>query len=175
MKPAKPPSIPTWMLEHCTPGGSNRSLSGDLEEEFRNGRSAAWYWRKVLGAIAIGCMKDVRNHRNKVAYAALWSMLAPAWLLVAAGATERAANEWHIWKFDWPWSALLSSALALAPGLIFLGTGAALYLALQICVMRRQHPAARSRHGPRRPGVHGCLGRSGLGCDSVSGNWPDHG
>jgi hypothetical protein len=137
MTQPNPPAIPTWMLEHCTAAGCDASLSGDLLEEFRNGRSAAWYWRQVLAAIAISCWRDVRNHRNAVVFAVILSQLAPAWLTLATGVTERAADAGHIWRLDWPWSALCSSALSSAPGLIFLLAGTALYIAPQL---------RRSRH-----------------------------
>ncbi len=43
MRPTEPPPIATWLLEHV--GLRNQSLAGDLLEEYRTGRSGAWYWR----------------------------------------------------------------------------------------------------------------------------------
>jgi hypothetical protein len=123
-----PPSIPTWLLEHCTPGGSDPSLRGDLIEEFRSGRSAAWYWRQALAVLAIGCLRDLRNHRRELVFGAFWSMLAPGWLFLAGVVTQRAANAGHIWQLPWPWSALCSSALSFAPGLLFVWAGMLVYL-----------------------------------------------
>jgi hypothetical protein len=50
MKLSKPPAVATWTLEHLV-GGERQALAGDLLEEFRQGRSASWYWRQVLVAI----------------------------------------------------------------------------------------------------------------------------
>ena len=53
MKPMPSVALATWMLEHVTFGSPNESLSGDLLEELRSGRSAGWYWRQALSAIAV--------------------------------------------------------------------------------------------------------------------------
>lgn len=51
MTQRNPPEIATWLLEHI--GRKNPSLAGDLIEEYRHGRSIAWYWRQVLIAIIV--------------------------------------------------------------------------------------------------------------------------
>src|SRR4030095_16256717 len=51
MTPTEPPLMATWLLEHI--GRKNPSLAGDLLEEYRQGRSVAWYWRQVLIAIVL--------------------------------------------------------------------------------------------------------------------------
>ena len=55
MTASRPPSAAAWLLEHL--GGENEALAGDLLEEFRRGRSAAWYWRQVLVAIVVSQSK----------------------------------------------------------------------------------------------------------------------
>lgn len=57
MRPTEPPAIATWLLEHI--GRKNQSLTGDLLEEYRQGRSVAWYWRQVTIAIVLGRSKEV--------------------------------------------------------------------------------------------------------------------
>jgi preprotein translocase subunit SecY len=47
----EPPSTATWLLKHL--GRRNDALGGDLLEEYRRGRSAAWYWRQALTAIVV--------------------------------------------------------------------------------------------------------------------------
>ena len=71
MKPAgrrsaDPPRAATWLLEHLGGCYCREPLSGDLIEEFRAGRSAAWYWRQVLQAIAadIGSARRCRGCRT---------------------------------------------------------------------------------------------------------------
>ena len=79
MKNIDPPVIATWILEHLTPGHRNDALSGDLLEEFLSGRSANWYWRQVLAAIATASFREVRTHSPLLIFAALWTIFAPAW------------------------------------------------------------------------------------------------
>ena len=46
----RPPRLASLLLERLAPG--NDPLRGDLEEEFANGRTSAWYWTQVIAAIA---------------------------------------------------------------------------------------------------------------------------
>ena len=51
------------LLHRFLSASSGESLAGDLLEEHRHGRSSAWVWRQVLGAIAIGTWQDFRAHK----------------------------------------------------------------------------------------------------------------
>jgi hypothetical protein len=62
MKPSKPPALAAWLLERARFSTTDGAIAGDLMEQFNRGRSAAWYWRQVLVAIAVGCISDVRHH-----------------------------------------------------------------------------------------------------------------
>jgi hypothetical protein len=135
MRRIEPPSTATWLLEHLTPGECNEALAGDLLEEFRNGRSAGWYWRQVVVAIAIGCFRDFFNHPKALAYAALWSMLAPAWF-VFTNKIENDANVFGVFRIHFPWSMICYLGLSLTIWLIFIWTGTLLYLVLQIWTTR---------------------------------------
>ena len=53
------PAFATWLLQKFRP--SDEALLGDLLEERPNGRSTAWYWRQVMGAIVTGSVKDIRR------------------------------------------------------------------------------------------------------------------
>jgi len=57
---ADPPKRATWLLEHAGSRYRRESLAGDLIEEYRAGRSDAWYWRQVLWAIAASVGHAVR-------------------------------------------------------------------------------------------------------------------
>jgi hypothetical protein len=46
-----PPRLASLLLARLAP--DNEALHGDLEEEFARGRTSAWYWRQVMGAIAL--------------------------------------------------------------------------------------------------------------------------
>lgn len=59
MNPRKPPALATWLLKRSGIANRNIPLDGDLLEEFQTGRSAAWYWRQTLMAIATGMCRDV--------------------------------------------------------------------------------------------------------------------
>ena len=63
MSASQPPRLATWLVQHLGSGPRRESLVGDLIEQYRNGRSATWYWRQVLTAILIGVTRDVRAHK----------------------------------------------------------------------------------------------------------------
>jgi hypothetical protein len=124
MRPAKPPAVATWILEHLTFGGKNDSLAGDLLEEFRRGRPASWYWRQVCGATACGIIKEVSNHWLVMVFAALWTVPQGAFeLCVVVPAVYKitaftAPIEWLnsavcyllVWKgleIAFPWAGLI--------------------------------------------------------------------
>ena len=49
MTASRPPRFALWVLRRC--GVDNKSLVGDLIEEYGARRSQPWLWRQVLGAI----------------------------------------------------------------------------------------------------------------------------
>ena len=59
------PRLAVWLLTRFDATGSNEPLAGDLLEEYRAGRSAGWYWRQVLAAIASGTARAYLRDRNK--------------------------------------------------------------------------------------------------------------
>jgi hypothetical protein len=63
MKHAHPPILATILLERLVSPPHREALAGDLIEQHRQGRSGAWYWRQVLGAIAVSAAKDLRDHK----------------------------------------------------------------------------------------------------------------
>src|ERR1700722_7654359 len=58
-----PPTVATWLLEHFHSGPRNQSLVGDMMEEYKNGRSDAWYWRQALTAIFLSFYTDIWRHK----------------------------------------------------------------------------------------------------------------
>lgn len=128
MRPNEPPSTATWMLEHLTAGPTNEALAGDLLEGFRCGRSRGWYWRQVLSAIVISCSRKILNHGNVMLFAALWSMLAPAWLLMVGNAEEHFNFSERVWQMDWPWSTVCDVGVLLGANVLFIWAGIVLYL-----------------------------------------------
>ena len=95
MKPS--PVAARWLLSRfasCTPA----ALQGDIEEEFQFGRSSAWYWRQVVGAIASGSVTAVRVHPFLAlrAMATGWTVL----LLFFAGGDLMAET---LARYAWNW------------------------------------------------------------------------
>jgi hypothetical protein len=62
-----PPRFADWLLDHLGYTGGNPALAGDLLEEFRNGRSRAWYWRQTLMVIAHGIHRNAAASRTYLA------------------------------------------------------------------------------------------------------------
>lgn len=79
MRRTEPPTLATWMLEHCVPADHADALAGDLLEDFRAGRSDSWYWRQTLSACAVSWAAGLRVRMPLLLFALLWCMLAPAW------------------------------------------------------------------------------------------------
>ena len=100
MKVPQPPAMATWLLKRLALGQRQESLIGDLIEQYRQGRSASWYWRQVLMAIPVSAAKELRDHKRfMVCVAVAGSMicvlallpvrwltgLVGGWVLVYAG------------------------------------------------------------------------------------------
>jgi len=49
-----PPKMAAWLLDKLGYLQHNPALFGDLQEEFRSGRSKAWYWRQTAVVILTG-------------------------------------------------------------------------------------------------------------------------
>jgi hypothetical protein len=83
MMRTEPPPLATWMLEHLIPKDRDEPLSGDLLEEYRAGRSDAWYWRQTLAACGIAWFRDLGARGPLLGFALLWCLAAPAWRALA--------------------------------------------------------------------------------------------
>jgi amino acid transporter len=103
-------------------------LAGDLLEEFHSGRSAAWYWRQTLTAIAAGLFRHVVSHVGVLLFAALWSILAPSWFVFAYGVENNSGFLGQMWQMNFPWSTLCVLIVTLAVDLTFIWAGMALFL-----------------------------------------------
>ena len=60
MRSQHPPRLATLLLNRLAP---NEPLDGDLQEEYRAGQSAAWYWRQVLAAIVTTSLRRGDLHQ----------------------------------------------------------------------------------------------------------------
>lgn len=85
----RPPALANWLLDRFGDTWRNPALAGDLLEEFRNGRSPAWYWRQSLVAIA-----------NSIARNAI--VLRPYLLVLGAAYAVQFAVSLTLWKDHFP-------------------------------------------------------------------------
>jgi hypothetical protein len=80
----RPPALADWLLERLGYTRQNAALAGDLLEEFRNGRSAGWYWRQTLAVVANGIANGGIGLRPyllalSAAYAAQFAVTLTLW------------------------------------------------------------------------------------------------
>jgi len=130
------------MLRHLVPGEPNDALAGDLLEEFRAGRSAAWYWRQVLASITIAYSHNIYANGSALLFAAFWALLAPACIPLPP-LTHFPLFEREFWKLDaiwnlpYPWSNICNLALTFLLMIVFVWIGLQFYLALESITTRR--------------------------------------
>jgi hypothetical protein len=119
-----PPAAATWLLEHMT---NNEALAGDLLEGYRQGRSAGWFWRQVVAALAIGLVEGLRARCPAVVFAALWSAMPFAWWWKAFVRHEDTLIG-HVVMFPWPYSTICTLTLSVLPAVAFVWLGLAVCL-----------------------------------------------
>ena len=137
--------IATWMVEHLTFGLKNEALAGDLVEELQLGRSAAWLWRQVLIAMAIGASKMAREVAVPTLFAAVWSMLYPIWRWSVRDLSFHSPSQpWA--TLSWPGSALLEIGSGVTPAITFIWAGFLVYLFCRADLLKELHPL-RIIHG----------------------------
>jgi hypothetical protein len=87
MNASQPPRFGRLILERLGP--RNDSIVGDLTEEWHAGRSALWYWRQVVVAVAFQIVADARQHWTVVVRGVLTGLLvlyALGWIVTAVTA-----------------------------------------------------------------------------------------
>ncbi len=129
MRRREPPPLATWMLRHLTAGDPDEALDGDLLEEFRLGRSDAWYWRQVLAACAVTWARSLRERSSLLIFALIWSGLAPAWTLIVD--RIEAYSFGQVWKMSWPFPILAEFTAWMTMDVVFLWAGILLYILVQ--------------------------------------------
>jgi len=123
----EPPRLATWTLEHLAPGKQNEALAGDLLEDFRAGRSNKWYWQQVFTACLTAWLRYLGDRKMVVAFAVVWSMLAPIWTTLQKRIMH---GPGHImWRMDPSFTGISAAAVWLTLNLIFLWAGVLFYFA----------------------------------------------
>jgi hypothetical protein len=74
----EPPKLATWLLSRLGCSSDNDTVLGDLAERYLEGKSAYWYWKQTLIAIAVGAVSEVRGHKVLVIRAAIAGTLVSA-------------------------------------------------------------------------------------------------
>jgi hypothetical protein len=101
----QPPKFAEWLLEFLGYARQNRALMGDLLEEFRNGRSAGWYWRQTLTVIGNGAAKNAAGPRS-YCRAILIGFAVQAWLILTQ-------HQLHSWLLDLAlWTVWVTASVA---------------------------------------------------------------
>lgn len=111
-----PPALALWCLRHLLPSHASEALTGDLVENFRHGKTRAWFWKQVLAAMAAAALAGLRSHWPHICYA-----LAGTWAMSfeRSEALRRLPGFLHWTELPWPLSQLAfemsrSALLALA-------------------------------------------------------------
>jgi hypothetical protein len=60
MTRARAPKVATFLMSRI--GNCDPILIGDLEEEYRHGRSRLWFWREAVHASVVALLRAVRQH-----------------------------------------------------------------------------------------------------------------
>jgi hypothetical protein len=60
MRSGPPPVIATWLLERFC---ADVALAGDLVEQYRDGRSMAWYWKQAIAAVSVYSVSQILEHK----------------------------------------------------------------------------------------------------------------
>jgi signal peptidase I len=83
MKHLEPPRMATWLLQHASSRYHSESLTGDLIESYRAGRSAGWYWRQALQAWGLSLRGRAthlwREYRSLLLFLLLMGGFRSAW------------------------------------------------------------------------------------------------
>ena len=59
MTQRRPPRIAGWLLRHFGCSTNNDSILGDIDEQYAEGKSQAWYWNEVIESIFAGACAHI--------------------------------------------------------------------------------------------------------------------
>jgi non-heme chloroperoxidase len=130
MRTTKSVAFISWILEHLTFGPHNEALAGDLLEELHSGRSAMWYRRQALAAVAVGAFEATRTSVTLLIFSAIWTMLYPAWRSIVSGVVGHPTFD-KLSLLAWPYSSLAQIGYGVTPAIVFVWLGFTVFLLLR--------------------------------------------
>ena len=114
MRFSGPPTVATWLMTRFVSGEKRESLIGDLIEQHRRGRSAAWYWRQTISAIMTSFAAEVwRNRALVIGIVALGTYMGDIYMFIWTSGLHR-LDGWHPWLMSWLLKAELDGVWHLA-------------------------------------------------------------
>jgi hypothetical protein len=130
MKTMRSLGLANWMLKHWVLGPYDESLTGDLLEELRSGRSVGWYWRQAITAIAVSLSNQFPTYVFSLVFSIGWSLLYLALWPSIMGSQVVHATVQQMAAYDLPYSTGLTAVGELAPVALWVWTGFFVYVGL---------------------------------------------
>ncbi len=128
----QPPPLASWLLDHWTAGIHRQALAGDLLEHVQLGRSDRWYWRQVFAAIVLSRAHQAASNWASILFAAIWSGITPAILLLAIQLLENERLMEHLRQLDSPWFTIAKQGMEIGAFFFILWLGLTLHALLHV-------------------------------------------
>ena len=133
---SKAPALATWLLERLVPVEKD-AIAGDLVEEFRNGRSRAWFWRQAITVIFLAFCSESYRQRSAIVFAMFWAgIISVSWRHLLLASQFQSLVAWGI-RRDWPESMVYSVGIFCAVNVLLVWAGLILYLTIVAGFSRR--------------------------------------
>jgi hypothetical protein len=130
MKTMRSVGLANWMLKHWVLGPYDEALTGDLLEELRSGRSAGWYWRQAITAIAVSLSNQFPAYVFPLVFSIGWSLLYLALWPSIMGSQAVHTIVQQMAAYDLPFSSGLTAVGELTPVALWVWTGFFVYVSL---------------------------------------------
>jgi hypothetical protein len=114
---SQPHALALWLLRFC-PKQNRESLTGDLLESFREGRSDGWFWQQVLAAIVVGALGQLKLRSTEICFAVAGTALISYFQwgqIFATAALDTLMN----WGARLQWLTVIETVTALMVWLLF--------------------------------------------------------
>jgi uncharacterized membrane protein YhaH (DUF805 family) len=137
MMKRSPPALATWLLEHFASDYQRDSLTGDLIEQYHQGKSRFWYWQQVVTALVVAGAKVLRPTLVVSAVRVLLRLAAES-----VAVTGLVSLFYELRRVDAPGS-FVRSALIVAVVLLALIASLGFRASIASEPRKRRHPAVK--------------------------------